>query len=89
MAICSQTIKDLPDQLEQLFNPVVGRIISSQKRVIYRCRRSSTIIPFAPKSGMERARMRPAQAAVPPPLLQPAQHVKAPTPFKTMFDGTA
>ncbi|KAG8125592.1 hypothetical protein E2320_020684, partial [Naja naja] len=98
-AVCSQTFEDLPDQLEQLFNPVVGRIFSSQKRVIYHCRRPTINISFTSKSGTQRGRgwvqeetqRRPAQAAAlplpPPPLPQPAPRANAPTPFKTVFDG--
>ncbi|ETE58859.1 Gem-associated protein 5, partial [Ophiophagus hannah] len=37
----------------------------------------------------EQAQMRPAQAAAPHPPPQPVPHANAPTPFKTMFDGTA
>ncbi|KAG8140846.1 hypothetical protein E2320_003492 [Naja naja] len=57
-AMCSQTFEDLPDQLEELIiRPVVGRITSSQKRAIYCCGRSSTIIPFTSESGMERVNL--------------------------------
>ncbi|KAG8125469.1 hypothetical protein E2320_020781 [Naja naja] len=87
--------KEANSHLER--SPIVGRITFSQKRAIYRCGKSSTIISFTPKSGMERgegwvqeqAQMRPAQAAAPPPPPQPAPHANAPTPFKTMFDGIA
>ncbi|KAG8147159.1 hypothetical protein E2320_022871, partial [Naja naja] len=106
-AMCSQTFKDLPDELEQLiigregrgqqrrqmptWRDVVGRIISSQKRVIYHCWRSTFIILFTPESGRERdqSQMMPAQAAAPPPPPQPVPRANAPTPFKTMFEGTA
>ncbi|KAG8139723.1 hypothetical protein E2320_002504 [Naja naja] len=49
------------------FNPAVGRSISSQKRAIYHCRRSTTIIPFAPESGTERSKIH--QEISPPNLV--------------------
>ncbi|KAG8147855.1 hypothetical protein E2320_000083, partial [Naja naja] len=50
---------------------------------------------FYPGRGwiMEPTQRRPAQSAAPPPSPppppQPAPQANAPTPFKTMFDGTA
>ncbi|KAG8139517.1 hypothetical protein E2320_002287 [Naja naja] len=96
--MCSQIFKDLPDQLEQLIIRHESR--SQQRRQIptrrdqegnYCCGRSSTIISFAPESGIgwirEQAQMRPVQAVAQPPLPQAAPCAIAPTPFKTMFDG--
>ncbi|KAG8133137.1 hypothetical protein E2320_010951, partial [Naja naja] len=93
MAVCSQTFEDRPDQLEQLniLLPEEGDLPLQETFHQHIVRLQEWNV----EGGWvwEQAKMRPVQAAAPPPphppLPQSAPRVNAPTPFKTIFDGTA